>query len=262
MTAQALPHPLAMQVEGYLWAPCSAGQSEAVVHRLHGKPGAPDLFLKYAAGSAADQLMSEMVKLHWLSAHLPVPNLVSFVRDANAAWMLTSAIDGLSAADLIETNPAAGPELVDALVAFMVRLHAIPASTCPFNSQYPLRLAQAGQRIADGLVDSDDFDVEREGWTAEQVWEAIQKRLPLDADLVVTHGDFSLDNLLVKDGAVVGCIDVGRLGLADRYQDLAILWNCLREYGPALPQRVFDRYGLSRPDFGKVEFHLLLDELF
>ena len=48
-------------------------------------------------------------------------------------------------------------------------------------------------RIDEGLVEEDDFDEEREGWTAEQVWEAMQDLLPLAPDPVVTHGDFSLD---------------------------------------------------------------------
>lgn len=61
---------------------------------------------------------------------------------------------------------------------------------------------------------------------------------------------------------MVGCIDVGRAGIADRYQDLAILWNCLGEFGASLRERLFPQYGLSAPDRRKLEFHLLLDELF
>lgn len=62
----------------------------------------------------------------------------------------------------------------------------------------------------------------------------MQGLLPLASDPVVTHGDYSLDNLLPHEGDVVGCIDAGRVGIADRYQDVAILWNCVGEFGTAL----------------------------
>jgi aminoglycoside 3'-phosphotransferase-1 len=64
------------------------------------------------------------------------------------------------------------------------------------------------------------------------------------------------------DGKVVGCIDVGRLGIADRYQDLAILWNGLGEFGEPIRKRLFTAYGIRHADEGKLQFHLLLDELF
>ena len=98
--------------------------------------------------------------------------------------------------------------------------------------------------------------------TPEQVWEAMQRLLPLTPDSVVTHGDFSLDNLLIKDGEVIGCIDTGRVGIADRYQDLAILLNCLTEFDAALQERFLKQYGIDEPDQDKLQFHLLLDELF
>jgi aminoglycoside 3'-phosphotransferase-1 len=76
-------------------------------------------------------------------------------------------------------------------------------------------------------VNEADFDREQQGWSAEDVWKAIQTQLPLEPDLVVTHDDFSLDNVLIEDSGITGCIDVGGTGLADRYHDLAICWSDL-----------------------------------
>ena len=94
------------------------------------------------------------------------------------------------------------------------------------------------------------------------MWDALQARLPLAVDPVVTHGDYSLDNLLIHDGEVVGCIDVGRAGIADRYQDLAIAWNCLAEFGGSLQHAFLEQYGVPDADSDKLRFHLMLDELF
>lgn len=87
-------------------------------------------------------------------------------------------------------------------------------------------------------------------------------RPPTRHERVVTHGDFSLDNLIIRHGAVEGCIDVGRMGVADPYQDIAILLNNLEEFGPGLRTRFLERYGLAEVDETRLRFYLLMDELF
>jgi aminoglycoside 3'-phosphotransferase-1 len=187
---------------------------------------------------------------------------VHFARTPDEAWLVTTAVPGDTAYQILQAAPDLRIAVVDAIARFLQRIHAIPTSECPFTSNHVYRLTRARARIDANLVDENDFDDEREGWTAEQVWEAIQVLLPLVPDPVVTHGDFSLDNLLVRGGEVLGCIDVGRVGIADRYQDLAIAWNCLEEFGPSLQERFLEQYGILDLDRAKLQFHLMLDELF
>jgi aminoglycoside 3'-phosphotransferase-1 len=199
-----------------------------------------------------------MTRLRWLSGYLPVPGLVHFFRTPEEAWLLTKALPGMTAYQLLETRPAARLAVVDVLAAFLRRLHAIPAGQCPFNSDYVYRLSRARERIDANLVEVDDFDEERAGWTAEQVWAEMQKLLPKAPDPVVTHGDFSLDNLLLEGGEVTGCIDLGRVGVADRYQDLAILWNCQGEFDSSLKERLWQQYGVDRSG-GPTQARIPLD---
>ncbi len=121
---------------------------------------------------------------------------------------------------VLEEYPDSGENIVDALAVFLRRLHSIPVCNCPFNSDRVFRLAQAQSRMNNGLVDASDFDDERNGWPVEQVWKEMHKLLPFSPDSVVTHGDFSLDNLIFDEGKLIGCIDVGRVGIADRYRIL------------------------------------------
>ena len=260
----AMPASLRTAVAGYLWTRDSIGESDATVYRLRGRNGAANLFLKHGKGVAAADLADELARLRWLAPYVPVPAVVQFARVAapNQAWLLTAALPGKPASELLEADPGLGPAVVDALAAFLRRLHALPVSGCPFDAGPAVRLAQARRRIDAGLVDTDDFDAERKGWTVEQVWTALQDCQPVAPDLVVTHGDFSLENILLHDGAVIGCLDVGRAGVADRYQDLAIVWRALGELDAALQQRLLRQYGIVDADQGKLRFHLLLDELF
>lgn len=260
--AAHVPADMSAGLAGYEWARDTVGESGGAVYRLHDKAGAPDLFLKYGKGAAADDIGDEEARLRWLGGYLPVPAVVHFTRTPDEAWLLMTALPGKTAYQVLETSPGQRVAVVDAMAGFLRRLHAIPTSACPFTSEHPYRLARARARLDAGLVDEDDFDDERQGWTAQQVWEAMQALLPLAPDPVVTHGDYSLDNLLLRDGEITGCIDAGRLGIADRYQDLAIAWNCLGEFGPALQQRFLEQYGVRELNQDKLAFHLMLDELF
>lgn len=260
--AVEVPASLSGAVAGYAWARNTIGESGGAVYRLHGKPGAPELYLKHGKHQVADDIDAEAARLRWLAEYLPAPRGVQFERTSQDAWLLMTAIPGLSAHQVMEAHPESLNAVVDALAAFLRRLHAIPLAACPFTSDLGQRLALARARIEAGLVDADDFDEEREGWSPERVWDAMQALLPLTPDPVVTHGDYSLDNLLLRDGEVIGCIDAGRVGVADRYQDLAIMWNCLGEFGAPLQERFMRSYGIADIDQGKLTLHLLLDELF
>lgn len=253
---------MSVELTGYKWAQDTIGESGADVYRLHGAANAPDLFLKHGRDAVSKDVIDEMTRLKWLSTHMPVPHVRHFIHTSGEAWLLMSAMPGRTAYQMMEAEPATCFAVVDALAAFLRRLHAIPANICPFNSDHGYRLDLARERIDAGLIDVDDFDAERQGWTAEQVWEAMQTLLPFAPDPVVTHGDFSLDNLFIDASKVTGCIDVGRAGIADRYQDLAVAWNCLGEFDPSLQARFMRQYGITDIDHRKLQFHLMLDELF
>ncbi len=257
-----VPSAFAADVAGYRWSRDGVGASGATIYRLHGKAGVPERFLKHGHGTVADDIVDELVRLRWLAGRIAVPALVRCEATADTAWLLTTALPGRTAWQILDTEPERADELVDALVDFLRSFHAIPVSDCPFDSGHGVRLAAARARIDAGLVDEADFDDARQGWSAGQVWDAMGRLLPLSPDAVVTHGDFSLDNVLIDGGRVVGCIDLGRVGVADRYQDLAILGHGLDEFDAALTRRMFDRYGIAKPEQRKIDFHLLLDELF
>lgn len=258
----AVPAGLQDAIAGYGWARDRVGESGGIIYRLFGKRGAPDLFLKHGTGAVADAIIDEMARLRWLTGRVAVPALVQFVATADSAWLLTTALPGRTAWQLLDAEPDRADGVVDALVDFLRQWHALPVPDCPFDSGHAHRLALARQRIDAGLVEEDEFDAERAGWRAEQVWDAMQRLLPLSPDQVVTHGDFSLDNLLIDGDGAVRAVDLGRVGIADRYQDLTILAHCLDEFDTALTRRMFDRYGIAAPDRRKIDFHLMLDEMF
>lgn len=258
--AVAVPAGLAGAVTGRSWFRDQVGESGCAVYRLaeHGKN---DLYLKMADGETLGDLVDEMVRLRWLSACLPVPPLHGFGLESGGGWMLTGRLAGQTAYQALQANPAAAPALAVSLARFLRRLHAVPVERCPFNADHALRLASAEARMAAGLVDEDDFDESRQGMSARALWHEMLGALPDRFERVVTHGDFSLDNLFVVDGEVTGCIDLGRVGIADPWQDLAILWHSLSEFGEDAAAAMLAAYGVM-PDPARLDFHLRLDEFF
>jgi kanamycin kinase len=74
-------------------------------------------------------------------------------------------------------------------------------------------------------------------------------------DEVVLHGDFSLPNVLLIDGAVSGLLDVGGLGAGDRWWDVAVglkslAYNC----GPGYEEAFLTAYGLP-PAHDRISAH-------
>ena len=228
-----------------------------------------DLCLKHATGPAATDVFDEAAWLRWLAGHVRVPSvrlLIAtgqsktlqytdpFLRaDDRETWLLMDALPGRTAYGVLDAYadaPAVQVAVVDALVAFLHRVHAIPIKSCPFINDHHRRHIHERGRLEAGVVNADHFGAQHDGWTAHKVWNAMVALVPLDVDFVVAHGDFSLDNVLLAERAkgdgfdVVGCLDVGRVGVADRYQGLAILYDCLTVFGDALQARVFIKYGI------------------
>lgn len=256
-----LPSSLAEIIAGYRATQNEIGESGGVVHRLDAE-GRPSLFLKQGTGRVAADIADEYARLRWLDGRWRVPQLVAYAETTAGAWLLTAALRGRAAYGWLRDHPGLRVVAVHAIAGFLREMHALPIAVCPFDASLALRSADAAANVAAGRVDLDELDPEREGWSAEQLWAHLRHLSAVEADSVVTHGDFSLDNIFLDaDGAVIGCLDVGRAGVADRYQDLAILWNSLREFDLDLAETMFAAYGVE-PDRAKIELHLLLDEFF
>ena len=114
-------------------------------------------------------------------------------------------------------------------------------------------------------VDLDDLDDERTGWTRDQLVARLLETRPADEDLAVCHGDLCLPNVLLDPETyeVTGLIDAGRLGVADRWADLALATRSMAyELNPPYDAgRFLARYGIE-PDPAKTAFYRLLDEFF
>jgi kanamycin kinase len=87
----------------------------------------------------------------------------------------------------------------------------------------------------------------------------LERERPATEDLVVCHRDFNEANvLLANDGTFSGFVDVGLLGLGDRWCDLAVTsWYLEGNHGPDAASAFFVAYGID-PDPVSIEYYRLL----
>ena len=209
----------------------------------------------------ASTLLQERERLRWFAGRLPVPQVVAYEDDGAQEYLAMTRLPGIP---MSHPEAALHPErMVNLLARALRELHALPVRECPFNMSLGARLKLARERVAAGVVDESNFDEERQGHSAVSVFNRLARTRPAQEDLVVTHGDACLPNFIVQGEYVEGLIDLGRAGIADRHTDLALAWRSThRNLGAAYADMLLGLYGRELVDMEKLEYYLLLDELF
>jgi kanamycin kinase len=196
-------------------------EAGVVTYRLAGD-GERAWFLKVAPPDLEPPLDLEATRLRWARAHLPVPQVRGTGPTASGgAWMLTDALPG---EDATRSPLTSHPDrLVPALARGLRRFHATPIEPCPFSLRLPDALALAEDRVRRGIViPARHFHPEHAHLSAADALRELLRTQPSTEDLVVCHGDYCLPNALLEGSEVTAFVDLGGLGVADRW---SVTWN-------------------------------------
>jgi kanamycin kinase len=192
-------------------------------------------YIKHGPRNAESSFAAEAERLDWAVAYTAVPRVVEVGGDDTHEWMVTTALPGLSAVDpRWLADPATA---VRAVGEGLRALHdALPTADCPFDWSVPARIANAagrGIRVPDALREPPSVD-----------------------RLVVCHGDACCPNTLIgDDGRWTAHVDLGALGLGDRWADIAVAststaWN----YGEGWEDALIEAYGVD-PDRERLSYY-------
>src|SRR5262245_12856098 len=255
-----LPEDWRSELDGYDWHQQTIGDSAASVFRLEAA-GSPTLFLKLEPAGPFAEMPAEEARLRWLATMgIRCPAVRRMETRADRNWLLMTALRGTDCASL---GPHYAEITVSSVANALRQLHALDVHVCPFDHRLTTRMAHARTRALAGAVDETDFDDAHLGMTAIDLFEKLAASQPKSEDLVVTHGDACLPNMILDGEEFSGFIDCARLGVADRYQDLALAARSIAyNLGAQWAEPFFLRYGVSEPDRSKLAFYPLLDEFF
>ena len=196
------------------------------------------LFVKWGPRHDEGSMADEAERIAWAAQWTPVPEVLDHGSDDDEEWLVTSALEAESA---VSPRWSSRPEVAVRVIGAGLRaLHdTLPVAECPFDWSVPTRMLRARER---GITLPDE----------------LRDPPPVDR-LVVCHGDACAPNTLVdENGRWAAHVDLGALGIADRWADIAVAsmsleWN----YGPGWEPAFYEAYGID-PDPVRIDYYRAL----
>ena len=210
--------------------------------------------------------------MRWLDGKLPVPKVICYESDNDFQYLLMSRVTGkMSCDEYYLEHPR---ELCRLLAQAFRMLWSVDVTGCPRERTIENELEEAKYRVENNLIDLEDAEPDTFGENGFENPEALLSWLQThkpEYEPVLSHGDFCLPNIFLKDNQVSGFIDLGATGIGDKWRDIALCYRSLKHnvdgifgskiYPDVNPDLLLEELGI-KPNHEKIRFYILLDELF
>ncbi len=223
---------------------------------------------------ATPETDNEYEVLKWLNGRCPTPTILEYIKEDGIAFtLMTKAAGKMLCDNEYMSNPQ---KLVTLIASGLKMLWDVDLKECNCNySRLDERLKVARENVEKGKVDPNKVEPETFGANGfanpEELITWLENNRP-EEDLVLSHGDFCLPNIFSDGETITAFIDNGKMGPADRWQDIAIVLRSLRdnfngEYRDGVPYEGYEPDMLLKElgielDEEKNKYYFLLDELF
>lgn len=229
-----------------------------------------DMVLKIEDNSPA--IVKQVEMMQWLEGRIPVPQVIAYEEEADKSYLLMSKIAGNMSCD---TYYLEHPHmLLEALANGLKMLWQVDVRECPRIRDLDAVLEEAHIQVENDLVDLENVEPTTFGEggfeSPRHLLEWLENNRPV-YEPVLSHGDYCLPNVFLEDGQVKGFIDLGKTGVGDKWNDIALCYRSLKHnfdgtYGGKVykdfnPDMLFEKLGIE-PDWDKLNYYILLDELF
>ena len=200
----------------------------------------------------------EAAVMQWLADKLNVPKLVESGQIEDNEYLIMSELKGQHIDDFV-TTPL---QYITYLVQAIKLLWTVDISDCKFSSRLDFRLQELDYLLKNNLADVDlaNWQDTTNFTKPEELYSWLcNSRLP--EELAFSHGDIGA-NFFVADGEIL-FYDLARCGIADKWVDIALCVRDIRDYYPdsEYEKIFFDMLGVE-PDYKKIDYYILLDEMF
>jgi aminoglycoside phosphotransferase len=212
--------------------------------------------VKYSATTYS--VKREKDVMQWLKGKLIIPKVIDFGCEDNREFLIMSELDGIYIDD-IRTNPE---EYIKHLVNVVNQLHSVDISSCPFDSGVDTRLSELGFLLSSGLASVNDWNETTPFADPNKFYQWLCDNKPQDEELVFSHGDLPA-NIFIN-GSNYRFNDLGRAGKADKWLDIAFCVKDIRYWyhNDKKYEDMFFELLNMQPNYEKIEYFILLDEMF
>lgn len=220
----------------------------------------------------SEEARNEVEAMQWLEGRLSVPKVIEHVCQDGKLYLVMTRVSGKMACDECYMNDL--EKLTDLLVRALQELWKVDTCVCPMSWTLDRKLKAAQYSVDNHLVDVENVEPETFGPDGfkdpEELLQWLKMHRP-EEELVFSHGDFCLPNIFFEEDGRACFIDLVRTGISDKWQDIALCYRSLKhnfsgKYGGKVypgydPDMLFKKLGLE-PDWEKIRYYILLDELF
>lgn len=251
--------------KNYHFVKDTEGMSPARVYKLIGRN--ENLYLKISdrqyQGTTYDVEREKDIML-WLTGKLPVPEVLHFEQYENENFLLMREVTG--DVGYAYYKKQRDPQKMIRIYSEGIKLfQSIDVFDCPFVSDIDYRLNELDYLLRHNLADIDTGNWEEDTpfRDPDELYIFLKTHKPSE-ELVFSHGDFGDSNIFILNHQISGFIDLGRSGKADKWYDIAF---CVRSIQHDLGNDkeylnlFFNLLGVE-PDWDKIRYYILLDELF
>lgn len=253
-----LPDELLKFLEDFTLTKNRIGCSKSDIFHVQNNQGI-GYYLKIMQPEIGRSLEAEKQALIFLERKIPVPKVIFFSKFQGREFLMTSEIKG--DVSMIAETDEDKLRNIKILAQGLRLIHSIDISNCSLQKPLNYLLHTAELRLKEGLVKNKEFDKRWSNRDPENLLNQIKNVKIHQIELVFTHGDYCLPNIIIDNGELSGFIDLAYAGVNDRYFDLAaVIWSIGFNFGETWIQPFLEEYGIQNIDWDRVRFYQMLNE--
>ncbi len=222
-------------------------------------------YLKIKKNDISNELLYESEMFEFLDKKLKVPKTKFIETYEDYTIHCMTELKGELYENMLEDMGTT--EFIKGYAEALKNLHSIDISGCSVNNILDKRLHDIKIRLADYDLEKkcsyyDYLKGETKSISKRDIYKYLLNNKPFRDEHRVTHGNYSFDNI-ISENETIKYLDLGRGGVADRYQDIALAVKSVHEdLGKEWINTFYEYYGIKNVDKEKINYYILLDEFF
>lgn len=234
------------------------GQTSAQVYIISTKNS--KLVLKIHNNVNDKYLFNLRNKLAWLEDKLPISKVKAYKIIDNKEYLLTEFMEGITSFEYGHQPTTTNVGII--LGESLRKIHDLNIQNCPFKLNIEDIINKLLNKIERDNIKQDTLNSNFPNSTKAEILKQMKSLIPQEWDLVFSHGDYCLPNILIAKSKLSGFIDMGDSGVADRNYDLyyglwSLKYNNLEKYSDDF----INSYGKDLVSEKKLKLFKLLDEI-